>query len=231
MPCLLDFSNEILRCIIDSVDPADLEHFSACCKSIQTLAKSAMKRHKMRKAHYGELKFGDIGKLRGWVPLAFLCKTISDPSRRYYPTSIQIGKFSKNRFYDKALMREYCDQIVATISDRRYIAVDEEETWRVAILNGGIGATLGFILTLLPNIQSIAVFKDPKGLFSSMIEHISHSYALGEAGGQQALGKLSRVTVNAIDQEHGIMGPPDKDMRLLRQLSVIPSVNSLCGKL
>lgn len=237
MSRLLGLANEILYRIIDAVDPADLENFSASCPKIEILAAPALKRHLKLLEEYGEIKLGAWDGYQGQHPFIGLCEMVSEPQLRYYPTSLRIGGVlhweddlaEEEEIHEiKKLVAMYGNEILSVVRDCSYIKPDEVEAWHRAIVNAETDAAFGLLLTILPNIKSIIVTEDPEGMFTEMLSRIVQSYIDNNKHKCRALSLISKVEIAAYNPD-GLSDCGDIGMELFLPFAQVPSLRSITG--
>ena len=233
MPHILDLANEVLYQIIAATNPHDTESLAASCKTINTLAQPELERHRELKKKYAKLGFwgfGDLDKAPGVHPIYVLRDILHDTALAQYPTTIRSGQFD-NDYYEwrntksiRAAATGCGREIQNAIYQCPFIETPERETWRVQIMEGSGQATFGLLLTLLPNLTSIAVVPQRDALFTKVLERIVKFQQPIHGLGPQALTKLAKV-----DTCPSYSDMTAHEFDYLAQYALLPSMRTITG--
>ncbi|KAL8794055.1 MAG: hypothetical protein Q9195_003355 [Heterodermia aff. obscurata] len=183
---LLGLPNEVLLTIIDHIPNADLDSFTSTCKLVRNVAAHALYQHEQRKRRYRHITYGDpdvTGDNATWVhPTLMLCGLLQH-DLMCYPIELHINdraveavtwddgrdiydgyaeylhdKGCEPRYsdVDKALER-FNKDVEKLVRACPYLQDDTVDLAQAILNEGEIGATLGFLLTLLQNLKILHV--------------------------------------------------------------------------
>ena len=241
---ILNLANEVLYQIIAATNPHDIESLAASCKTINILAQPELKRHRELKEKYATLVFRDLEGLDdyppGVHPIYVLRDILHETALAQYPTTIRSGPFD-NFYYewlgiDQQIAELEGVRAVAAGCDREirnaiyqcpFIETPERENWRVQIMEGNGQAIFGLLLTLLPNLTSMAVVQEPGSLFTQILKRIVECQQPTQRLAPQALTKLARI------ETHPYYSEPDMttvhEMDYLSHYALLPSMRTIIG--
>ena len=243
MPHILNFSNEVLYQIIAATNPHDIESLAASCKTINILAQPEIKRHRELKKKYAKLVFRDLDdsdNAIGVHPIYVLRDILHDTALAQYPTTIRIGPFDE--YYHDWLSTDDdmvelegirtvaagCDrEIQNAIYQCPFIETPEREIWRVQIMEGRGQATIGLLLTLLPNLTSMTSVPQPEeGLFTQILKRIAGFEQPTDRLAPQALTKLARIDARPY---YSVFNMTAHEFDCLPQYALLPSMRTITG--
>ena len=240
MPHILNLSNEVLYQIIAATSLHDIESLAATCKTINVLAQVEVKRHHELKNKYAKLAFRDIGYSDDGLsvhPIYVLRDILHDAALAQYPTSIRSRPFYD--YYHEWLSTDHeiadlegiraaaagCDrEIQNAIYQCPFIETPEREIWRGQIMEGRGQAIFGLLLTLLPNLISMAVVPHSEDLFTQILERIVEFQQRTHTLAPQALTKLTRIDARRYYCESDITA---HDFDYLTQYALLPSMKTI----
>ena len=243
MPRLLNFANEILYQIIAATSSHDIESLAASCRTINTLAKSKVKRHHELKKKYSRLAFRDCGDSRyvpAVHPIYVLRDVLHDATVAQYPTIIRSTQLSNN--YDEWLDNDLdiakweavravavgCEsEIMNAIYQCPFIEIPEREAWKAQIMQGNGGAIFGLLLTLLPHLTSMVIEQRPEGLLMKMFKRIVELQQRPHIHAPQALTKLARIDTIPYYSMDDMT--PACEFDFFSQYALLPSMRSITG--
>ena len=181
---LLEFPNEVVLGIISFTANADLDNFTSTCTAVRNLAAGALSKHQKRKRVYSAVTYGDRDindEKTTWIHPTLMLRDLLAHDLLFYPTEISINNHLEDDFEwddgrdydDKGNLKRHGEHEV------RYSDVDralESFPRNIGPLvrmcpymnghnhlisgvleEGCIGATLGFLITLLPNLTTLNV--------------------------------------------------------------------------
>ena len=175
---LLDLPNEVLFQIINRTRNADLDSFTSTCKLIRKLAASVLQDHGERKKTYGSITYGDpnASKNNGrmtWIHPTLMLRDLLLDDLLSYPSELSINYnfewydgrlFSDSGISSEANYQSEVYSVLETFSEDvgplvqacPYVNGDEELTSAI-LKEGNIGATLGLLLNVLPNLTHLEI--------------------------------------------------------------------------
>ena len=241
MPHILNLANEVLYQIIAATTPYDIESLAASCKTINILAQPELKRHRELKMKYAKLvfqDFEDFDNTLGVSPIYVLRDILHDTALAQYPTTIRSAPFNESYYEwlstDDDIAELEAIRAVAAGCDREiqnainqcpFIEKQEREIWRVQIMEGKGQAIFGLLLTLLPNLTSMAVVQEGEGLFTQILKRIVEFQQPTHRLAAQALTKLARIDTRPYNSSE--RKPHDFDY--LSQYALLPSMRIITG--
>ena len=243
MPHILNLANEVLYQIIAATNPHDIESLAASCKTINILAQPELKYHRELKEKYAKLAFRDLEGLTdcpsGVHPIYVLRDILHETALAQYPTTIRSGPFDSSYYDWLGIDQQIADlegvRAVAAGCDREirnaiyqcpFIETPEREDWRVQIMEGKGEAILGLLLTLLPNLTSMAVTPKLGGLFTQILERIVEFQQPTQRLAPQALTKLARIETHPYDPKPYMTV---HEFDYLSQYALLPSMRTITG--
>lgn len=235
---LLGFPKEVVLRIISLTANADLDSFTLTCTAVRNLATGALCKHQERKIVYSALTYGDReahDERTTWIHPTLMLRDLLAHDLLCYPTELSIYDHQSDYIYwDDG--RDY-DRRNGTLKRHdehqgRYSDVDRAlESFptnigplveRSPYLNGHdrfisgvleegcIGATLGFLITLLPNLTTLHVIDynekvrtaeaDSLGIVFVNVLQICYSPTIGPIKATPPLSKLSHLTLTRSDK-------------------------------
>ena len=243
MPHILDLANEVLYQIIAATNTQDIESLAASCRTIHTLAKSKVKRHRELKKKYASLAFRDCGESdndSGVHPIYVLRDILHDTALAQYPTVIRSTPFD-NDYYewidtdqgvpeleDIRAVAAGCErEIKIAINQCPFIETRDRETWRVQVMQGRGEVIFGLLLTLLPHLTSMVHVQQPEGLLSQILKRIVEFPLPTHRLEPQALTKLARIVTVPYYSIHDT--GPAHEFDYLSQYALLPSMRTITG--
>ena len=234
---LLDLPSEVILNILEQVSNADLDNFTSTCSLIYHLALKVLQGHRWRKHHYANITYGDPDWTRDettWVHPTLMLRDLVAGDLLYYPRAMYVndnrdGDWDDGRYYtsddeddfphdrrpyteiDRALEWFPRDiQPLCAASPYLSLGGDKEILAKRIVCKGRIGTTLGFLLTLLPSLDSLHIKdynKYSSGIedLKTIIENVIHSNqnASEKFPSKRALSKLRSLTFS---RTRGFMG-------------------------
>ena len=232
MPELLELPQEILDQIIDDTIPETVEAFSKSCTHINRLAKSRLEHHIADVNSYCDIlitadRRNDLLRRHKASPLEFLKDFLQKPYLVRYPQQLWLGGGFRNdgspRPTDSDKLR---NEIVKALIDCWYVPSDEVQEWATQICLGDYDAGTALLLALLPNLQCFVIETSciQTNYVRRMLFLIAEaSYDPRFTGRCLALSKLVKVELSG----YGLASRGEEEIKILAQLSAIPSVNVL----
>ena len=239
---ILQFPNEILTDIISRVFNGDLENFTLTSRRIHALAKRSLREHRIRQDDFRCITLGAprwlCEKTPGKKPTAWTHPTLMllDLVRDdllYYPWVLTINHcaYESVEWYedlyglnseadsdsdtdrysdvDRAL-RSFADEFKPLIKACTYFNKDEELSR--GVLEGEIGATLGLLLNVLPNLRTLditAYSERSSGtrirVLNRVLDRMLNKSSKPARGSMPSLGKLETVIFKGRDSELDII--------------------------
>ena len=173
MPHLLGLPNETLLQIIASTDVEDIESFSSCSKHIRLLFGPVLQLHMERKRRFSKIELGrPHTHVTSPHAIMLLRDVLESPAIAQYPTKLVIGDCVDKRYdwpdWLKERQEEWENEISAAITqctgilpaklyDCPYIRQSEMQDWKLEICGGDEETIAAFLVTLFPNLKSIAI--------------------------------------------------------------------------
>ena len=180
---LLGLPKEILLALIDHTPNADLDSFTSTCKIIRKVAARALHQHGQRKRRYRYITYGDpdvTGDNTTWVHPTLMLRDLLKDDLMCYPTELHINDHAVDavarddgrNIYDDGVQdeeweprRSEVDTALESLSKAfeplvracPYLQNDEVDLKQAILNEGDIGATLGFLLTLLQNLKTLHI--------------------------------------------------------------------------
>lgn len=249
---LLSLPNEVLLIIIRTVLPADIENFSKSCEILHSLSKDVLRQHEANKEKYSKITLGVGG---AWYdnpkaihPLLMIRDILQNNRVALYPIEVVIkdtdercdvnepggiGAGSRKTLSEVSrTLAQYDGEIFSLLTNCPYLDSSEVAKWQKGIRRIN-GATVAFLLTILPNVESIKIcytsFDDD--FLREMIDKISRAiYDLSSDVRQlTALNNVSHVTVDGrggMPRNHTLR----RDLSLLGLFAGLPSIRSINGR-
>ena len=239
---LLSLPNEIKFRVIDELDPEDLGSLVLSNKTFYDISQSAILQHQTYLKEYSVLHFGDPGSWQhDWVGdhvLLFLKEILQNPRITYYPKSIHIAEWDYDNEDEENLPEERdgvissCGtQLAALGADNPWLSESRRDQWRNALLQrSNQGHHLAVLLTLLPNLQSIALtdmsFAEDGEAISEMVWAVAAANRdpMSPCHGK-ALSKLRKISVDHADTENG------EEFAFYAPFIALPSVRAIHGRM
>ncbi|KAL8883743.1 MAG: hypothetical protein Q9215_008045 [Flavoplaca cf. flavocitrina] len=213
---LLSLPNEVITQVIDELDLTDTWSIAQTSKMIHHVSQSAMKRHREYKAEYSIVRLGepyidnDDPRFEGSPPLVFLEQIIRERRIASYVTDLRLS----------ILDNDYRPDLSA-IDDCPWVVDD------VALLiPTGAAHQVAFLLTLLPNLRSMAMRCMSHGFvpITEMVWKIAQANQnISSAAHGKALSKLTKISIEHHDTENG------QDLVFYASFMSLPSMRSLYG--
>ncbi|KAL8673680.1 MAG: hypothetical protein Q9168_001895 [Polycauliona sp. 1 TL-2023] len=255
MSAILDrLPNEVLLEIVSCIFNADLDNFTSTCSIIRRLAANRLREHQKRKIDYATITYGDPRKndrITTWVhPSPLLCDLLCHDLLSYpqhlfindhnYPGADWEDGWDYDSD-DKASTCGYQSRILSRLSEHlkpsmipRTQSMDGDEDLTSEILEeGDIGATLGLLLNLLPNLTTLTItdFNEHsqgmaclRQILDSTLGDSTECEQRPKAGSVQPLSKLNHITFTRSDQ--GGEGD-DWELAMWAPLFYLPSLRSV----
>ena len=237
MPEFLELPQEILDQIIDDTIPETVEAFSKSCTYINRLAKSRLEHHIADVGSYCDIlitksRSNDLLRRHKASPLEFLKDFLQKPYLVRYPQQLWLGGGYRNDGSPRpTYSAELRNQIVGALIDCWYVPFDEVQEWATQICLGDYDAGTALLLALLPNLQCFVIETSciQTDYVRRMLFLIAEaSYDPRFTGRCLALSKLVKVELSG----YGLASRGEEEIKILAQLSAIPSVNVLrCEKI
>ncbi|KAI4247203.1 MAG: hypothetical protein L6R40_001546 [Gallowayella cf. fulva] len=177
---MLDLPNEVLLEIISNVRNADLDSFASTCKVLRTLAAPALREHRDRKELYAKITYGqpkDKYEENFWLHPTLMLRHLLSHDLFCYPTSLAIrdhnypgAEWDDGRQYDDdgtvihgqsrsdvdLALESFPKDVEPLIRPFSHLHRDVDLTSAI-LEDGDIGATLGSLLYLLPNLMTLNI--------------------------------------------------------------------------
>lgn len=167
---------------------------------------------------------------------------LDDPETRLYPTTMRIGEFlddcygldegeKKRRKKEIDLVREAaseCEELEEIVSMCRFIEEDDVEDYMDRLLDGQRDVAFSLLLTLLPNLRTIAMEGQAYQEFYTMAEKIARTYQNESEPDPQTLANLSEVTVSP-SNDSAMRNGADEAFGVLEPFAALPSMRSIAG--
>lgn len=252
---LLNLPNEVLFQIISVTANADLDNFTLSCKTVRNLGAQTLREHRARKKLYEHIIYGDPDKNRKsttWKHPTLMLRDLIDTDLLYYPLRLSIadhdhygvgwgdGNWDDGRVYEDSgvdqddhysevdrVLESFPKDLGPMVRACPYLG-DDQDILTGILEEGYIGATLGFLLTLLPNLMILNVrdystISDGAENLNLIIENIlkvgySSMFTMVDP---RPLTKLERVTFTRSDE--GVAGDP-WDLSMYAPLYYLPSM-------
>ncbi|MCJ1269011.1 hypothetical protein MMC22_008899 [Lobaria immixta] len=250
MSKLLSLPDELLLNVIKHVSPNDIENFSMICKYIHSLSEDVLSEHAAHKQRYSRLTLSTLDAtdwdLKAKHPLFVLRDILQNDRVAFYPTEVVIRDSDDHRdatqpwdypesFEDEVVrfLAQYDDEILSLLSNCPYLVGPEVAEWHSRIKHRIDGASVAFLLTILPNVEKITVnhYLFDNASLREMIHKISRVNYNRPSGERQpiALSKVLDVTLDDIDRLMNL-AHERKDLGLLGLFSGLPSIQSIHGR-
>ncbi|KAL9036227.1 MAG: hypothetical protein Q9180_004421 [Flavoplaca navasiana] len=247
---LVQLPAEVLHEIISNVRNADLDNFTATCRIVRSLAAKSLRTHQERKALYANITYGDSSRNDArtiWVHPTFMLRDLLDEDLFCYPRKLSIyddiylgADWEDSRSYDSDDTSEVSKALVCVSEHLKpsmipaFQQVDGDEDLTCDILQkGDIGATLGLLLILLPNLTTLSItdFNEQsngmgnlKQILDIILADSNDRTRTAAMGPTQPLSKLRHVHFTRSDQ--GMEGDL-WDLEMWAPLFYLPSVRSV----
>ena len=177
---LLDLPNEVLLQIILNIPNEDLDSFASTCKALHSLASDALREHQARKAMYAHIKYGDPeenDRNSTWVHPTLMLRDLLRDNLLSYPRILSINDhayegpdWDDGREYSGIdgecdedcqsevyhALQAFPDDVGPLVKACPYVNGDCD-LMRGILEKGDIGATLGLLINLLPNLTTLKV--------------------------------------------------------------------------
>ena len=254
---LLSFPNEILILIISQISNADLDNFTSACQRFQALGADTLREHRIRKQVFTHISCGNhirldenwmVGKEKTWGHPTLMLRDLIRDDLLCYPTTFS--------FNDPGSYDAFCDDYDSdsdSVSDSengtdRCSEVDRalksfakdvqpliemcpcfdgNEDLSRGVLGGDIGATLGLLLNVLPNLRrlKIADFRERslgEGSLKRILDNMLITSQNPQEGSTPPLSKLKSV----IFKRHGteVYKPDNVSLSTFAPLFYFPSM-------
>ncbi len=153
----------------------DIEAFSSCNKRVRLLFGPVLRLHMERKREYSKLIIGigiGIGiPTRDHVAM-FIRDLCGNPAIAHYPTELVLGDYVRGlwectrRYHPSSVEQkmgimdaidQFTDKSSTEFDNFPYIKKSDEQDWKSDIAGGDEGAAVAFLITLLPNLNSITI--------------------------------------------------------------------------
>ena len=164
---LLDLPNEILLNVIALVPNADLDNFTSTCKIIRNAAAKALHQHGQRKRRYRSITYGDpdvTGDDTTWVHPTLMLRDLLRHDLMCYPVELHIeNRAAEHLAWDEVdgLLESFSKDLEPLVRICPYLHDDAVDLTQDILKEGDIGATLGFLLTLLQNLKIFHIADQP----------------------------------------------------------------------
>lgn len=162
---ILSFPNEILIHIISQISNADLDNFTSTCRIIRALATDTLREHRNRQKEFRHIIYGrrdwlDERKSTEWVHPTLMLRDLVRGDLLCYPVIFSLNKNYGNdtdRYpdVDRALKSFVKD--VGPLVEMCTCFDGDEDLSRGVLEEGDIGATLGLLLNVLPNLKKLEI--------------------------------------------------------------------------
>ena len=257
MACLLlGLPNELLLQIIHSVANADLDSFTSTCKTLRSLADDALRGHRARKAMYAHITYGDPEEndpRTTWVHPTLILRDLLRDDLFSYPRTFSINdhtyegaEWDDGRVYSGIdrecvgdrhsevyhALQELPDDVGPLVKVCPYINRDDDLI-RGILEEGDIGATLGLLISLLPNLTGLEItdyndgsdgIANLKQILDEMLNFNVDAINLNHGESTYPICKLRELSITRSDQgSHG----DDWDISMYAPLFYLPSMQSI----
>ncbi|KAL8787425.1 MAG: hypothetical protein Q9213_002202 [Squamulea squamosa] len=239
--------NEILLEIILRIPNADLDNFTSTCKTIRCLAASLIRKHRERKRLYAKIVYGDPGRNNPnttWYHPTLMLRDLLRDDMLCYPTELFIGDRNyedvdwddgddgegSSKVHDA--LGSFHEDVEPLMRPIPYLNGDI--TLASGILNeGDIGATLGLLLNLLPNLTALKIIdynvnsqgmRNLKQVLDGMLAKCNECSSVAERGSAVPLNKLRHVTFT---RSARVMMDDEWNLSTWAPLFYLPSMRSV----
>ena len=185
MPQILELPQEIILNIAEKVWNTDLDNFTSTCRTIHDIACGILSEHQKRKEKYKYITYGDPARTCNeatWVHPTLMLRDLLRYDLLSYPIMIQLSDYhydavgwDDGRASDSSdddagdrpfsssevhqALKSFSEDVAPLVEACPYLKDkddDDMSSIKTGIISrGSIGATLGFLLLLLPNLQVV----------------------------------------------------------------------------
>lgn len=249
MPTLSDIPNELILRIITLIRPPDLEAFAIINKSVQALAKDALRRHSAFKKKYSYLRFGFLEDDDSVVQsqrsndanhaLLLLASILENPNVAYYPRKIQIGpceeedgvfEIEEDVLLERTLVVAKHSVQLKRMVDECTLVDDHLKAGMIDSLRqpGNEGAAISLLMTLLPSIRYVNLWSwstsPEKNRLHEIVRNIADANRdPASCNHGRCLSQLGEFRIDHFDTKYG---EPFEDYV---PLAMLPSMRCLRG--
>ena len=226
---LLSLPNEIITQVIDELDLTDTWSVAQTSKAIHHVSQPAMKRHREYKAEYSTVRLGepymddDDTRFAGSPPLVFLEQIVREPRIASYVTDLRLSLCGNDLADDYRPEQQRPAALLSAIDDCPWIVDD------VALLMPtGQAHQVAFLLTLLPNLRSMAMRCISDGFvpITEMVWKIAQANQnMSSAAHGKALSNLTKISIGDYDTENG------QHLVFYASFMSLPSMRNLYGNM
>ena len=194
---LLDFPNEILHKILDSVKLRDFENFTLSCKFIRELAGERLEEHPLLKLELTKVICSGDGASRGHRLPELLDRISVEPRTADYIKELFVHRcrpcWEQPRDGEESIHRQYLDGRMEAyekaVKDTNFIRTADKEGWMSRIHAGDEDPLLGLLITQLHCVTSVklvldnersvlfeilkGIVEEPRSLCLSQLQHVA----------------------------------------------------------
>ena len=242
MSQLSSLPQELLLQIIETLLPADLENFCQCSQLLREIGDDALRRHKIMKAHYRKIYFGELSywghPSRDYEHLVQILRRILKTHRyALYPEELVFGDCGNVLLVGRdpsevvrafETTNEIENDVLALRCASYFSGKHTPKDWYESKVRGGGDniPCVALALSLLPNLRSI-VLRSEKADEPEVKKLVTAIVKAGLGNSSAQLRPLSNLT-NASLHELEIW--LDYDHHPFQMLALIPSMRRLYGK-
>ena len=235
---LLSFPNEILIHIISRIFNADLDNFTSTCKIIRALSAGTLREHRTRQKGFRHITYGrqysPDRDSATWVHPTLMLRDLIHNDLLCYPVVLSLNKTNDdNTASDPDVdhgLRSLAKEVEPLIEMCTCFRGDEALS-RGVLKEGDIGATLGLLLNVLPNLRDLKIIhyreRSPgNGSLKRILDRILTTTQNTPRGSIPCPSKLESVIFRRFDR---VLNMADNEtLSTYTPLFYLPSMRSIC---